>query len=322
MSNTSGLGVSDALTKEFSSFVDGNDRAALMHIVDEVCELERVIEGSSSLHADFDVLAAHLEDDKARYIAIRKEGKSFMFVSYVPDAEKVRSKMKYASSTNKVHKQLGGSSVFSSTHFWNSKAECSAKSWQAQLEHERAAAPLTAKEQSLKTAMDLEASRMGTVGRHDGLASLSVRLPVSASAERAIAALKEQRERHVTVFVVDDDETINALTDKDYTELAEARSCFPTDAPSYGVIVHNGHLVFIYLCPAGARIKQRMAYASTRVSFLAYLKEQLPIAEVVSFGLLSRSPRSLSSAASDFATLAHVHFDFTPGRNRITNAPD
>lgn len=279
--NQSGIGISPSLAEKFPAFVDGDARAAVLQIRDEACELQLVVEGSDDRARDFEVLQSKLEPTHARFIVFRLQRKprEFLFISYMPNKEALREKMKYASSTNTILKELGGSQLFPQQVIWTEIQEVSEVGWAAQLRHEQAAAPLTEEEQSLKTATEYE--RIGTQTRSvAGQSTLGIAAKVTDDVQDAIKKLHDAPNSSVAVFNVDPNEQV-VLSDLQFATDAYEKHFHETE-PRYGLILHDGKLVFIYVCPQKAKFKDRMVFASTRISFLEWLKNKVPIAGVVS----------------------------------------
>lgn len=94
-------------------------RALIAYIDSESIQHQHTLKASSDYETDFDLLSSHLKPDEPRYIIYKSDssgadqpGTAYVFILYVPDIAKVRSKMMYASSSNSFQRQLGGTGLF------------------------------------------------------------------------------------------------------------------------------------------------------------------------------------------------------------------
>lgn len=275
MSNQSGITVSSALRKEFPEFVKSSDFAAILAIdhAKEHVELEHRIKGNLK-----DVRSKLGEGKEARYLILRSSklqsqssSSAFVFVQFMPDLAPLSSKMKYASSHATIHRQLGGSSTFETTIHWTDLDEVSEQGVKAHQAHEDAPAPLTDEEKSLATAQSLEASQ-GSRGRSvAGQSTLAINANVSEKAKAALSTYSRERNAAVVLKVSSDaSESLEVVSWISVSDLSEKLASL--ESPRYVVADLDGKVVFAFVCPRGASIKDRMLFASTRISFLEYLK--------------------------------------------------
>lgn len=275
MSNQSGISVSSALEKEFPEFVSSSDFAAILAInhAKEHVELESRVSGDLG-----EVRSKLGEGKEARYLVLRSsklndEGSasSFAFVQFMPDLAPLSSKMKYASSHATIHRQLGGSSTFVTTIFWTDLGEVSEQGVKAHQAHEDAPAPLTDEEKSLATAQSFEASQ-GSRGKSvAGQSTLAINANVSAQARSALSTSSRPRDTAVVLKVSSDSsESLDVVGQFPVSDISEELASL--ESPRYVVADLGGKVIFAFVCPRTASIKQRMLFASTRISFLEYLK--------------------------------------------------
>lgn len=266
MSSQSGISVSEDLASKFPEFVKSDDVAAVL-IIDHDKEH---VDLQSRISGEIDDIRDHLNEGKeARYIALRLPD-TFAFVLFMPDQAPLSLKMKYASSHATIFRELGGSSLFSTTIFWTTLEEVSLEGLESHKAHEDAPAPLTEEEISLASVKENEIQ--GTRGTSvAGQSTLSIDANVS---EKAAKSLDELKDGKALVFSVlsDGNETIELVKE---TGLADVASTLKDhDEPVYIVADISGKCIFAFVCPRTASIKQRMLYASTRISFLSYLKQK------------------------------------------------
>lgn len=263
MSNQSGIGISEALSNAFPDFIESDDIAAVLNIDHKKEHVDLSARVSGTL-AD---LQSHLQNDalEASYIALRLD-EGFAFVQFMPDEAPLSSKMKYASSMATVHKQLGGSATFHTNIFWTTIDEVSLQGVEAHVEHENAPPPMTEEEANLASAL----RTMGTKGSSvAGQSTLAIHAHVSADAKSSITTLADG---DALVFKVlsDESETIELAAALPVAELATHFSALAE--PRYVVGKLDGKTFFVVISPSSATIKQRMLFASTRISFLEYLR--------------------------------------------------
>lgn len=267
MSSQSGIAVSDALGAEFPRFVGSDDVAAILTIDHE----KEHVDLHARVAGNIGDVRAHLGDGAdARYIVLRLDAQTFAFVLYMPDAAPLRIKMKYASSHATVFRNLGGSSTFSTTIFWTALDEVSQEGLEAHAQHEAAPAPRTEEEESLQAITHNE-KLSGTRGTSvAGQSLLSIDSSVS---EAASAALKKLGNGAALVLSVRDDGSETIDLDQETTVSSVAADLESREAPAFVVLKLDGKTLFSFVCPRTATIKQRMVYASTRLSFQSYLNQ-------------------------------------------------
>lgn len=269
---------------KFEFFLESDDRIAIFKITDEVCEYDRAIKQSNDLAQDLESLAKSMDPKDARYLAVRSNDsdQGVVFVAYVPQDAPVRVKMKYASSTNSIHKQLGGSSRFSTIAFWTEHKEVSIEGWNEHIAHEGAEVPLTEDEQSLKTAVEHEAHRMGTRQSNTGIAAMGIDAKIDEAGRDALQSLaQDEATKNIAVFHIAESGEIQ-LAQLQEAATDSLHSHFHENEPRYAVLKHETKAVFVYVCPDDASVRHRMVYASTRIPFLNYVKSVVSIAGVVS----------------------------------------
>ncbi|KAK9472263.1 uncharacterized protein V1510DRAFT_417772 [Dipodascopsis tothii] len=281
MSNQSGIQASDALLDAFRAFSSGPERALVVKIENETLVPGAVLPSSSEDHvADFVVLEPHVSDSEAMYVLYRTAPAQYTFISYVPDAAPVRSKMLYASTRNTLQRALAGAGDLSLTLFATDADELTPDGYRRFLAHNNLAAPLTEEERALRTVREFEAvGDAGAAGSARRAHAGGVAMPMSASAEGALAGLAEAGPHRKTLVVLEIDVAAEKLElvaaiESDGSDLT---ANMVGDSPRYTFFLyeheHAGQteesLVFIYTCPPTARIKERMLYASARAAVLA-----------------------------------------------------
>lgn len=269
MSSQSGISVSAELNEEFPSFLKSNDVAAVLTINHEK---EHVDLHSRVNGTEISDVRTHLGDGTdAHYIILRlAEPTEFAFILYMPDSAPLRAKMKYASSHATIFRNLGGSSVFKTTIFWTNLDEVSDEGLKAHELHEAAPAPHTEEEESLKN-ITLNEKLHGTKGSSvAGQSQLSIDAHVSEEAETKIKQLGNDQ---ALIFSVKTDSTESTELDSEVAVSSLASELENRETPCFVYLKYNNKTLFSFVCPRTATIKQRMIYASTRLSFQNYLNQ-------------------------------------------------
>lgn len=229
-----------------------------------------------------DELAQKLVANEPRYIILQddensQEGnKKCVFIMFVPDIAKVRSKMLYASSSSALQRQLGGAGYFSRQIFWTEIEEVSGKGWKEHLAHEKLSAPLTDEERSLQDVREKEVGQMlGTNARKSHVNYMSggsaVQVKIHDEAKAALEALASSAgvvglsmDMAAEILVLSKSKTGGSSVTKQ--ELVS--SYIDANNPQFTVYkpTSTGAATFIYTCPSGSKVKERMVYAVNRKS--------------------------------------------------------
>ncbi|KAK9484963.1 hypothetical protein V1527DRAFT_452586 [Lipomyces starkeyi] len=303
MSNQSGIKASPALLDAFRAFtIDDDARTLLVKIENESLEPGEVIKAESSYFDDVALLAPHVSEKEPLYILYRTDGTAtgttagLTFISYIPDAAPVRHKMLYASTRNTLVRELGGDKITAS-FFMTDKDEITREGFQKFAEHEKLSQPLTEEERALRSVREVEAKEgfAGTATRKSHVSS-GLTFPIGPEVESALAGMKSE-DYNVIVLEIDvQKESIELAKKAQIEEPTHLHSMISTDRPRYTFFLfkhafgQENHeslgtfeqsasrrtgdefihiVVFIYTCPPGSKIKERMLYASCRAAIVA-----------------------------------------------------
>lgn len=190
---------------------------------------------------------------------------------YVPDNAKVRSKMIYAASSSTLQRQLGGAGFFSGNVFWTELGEVSAKGWKAHLDHEKLSAPLTVEELSLKDVREKEASQMlGTSAfrshvHNAGGSQFHVQL--ADDAKSALESLANSTGVVGLCMALPDETLILSQSHLGAVSVDQLASKYiDASNPQFTVYkpTSGAPATFVYTCPSGSKVKERMVYAVNR----------------------------------------------------------
>lgn len=220
-----------------------------------------------------------------RYVFVRDleaDPEQYVFVSYVPDSSPVRLKMLYASTKNTLVRQIGGNSI------GRQLLATDASDLTDVLENGEAQQPSAMLTESERTEQEISQQQRRMKLGSRKLVSQTNGAPTSLmfgiqSDGSSIGQLLEQY--NVLTFKIDLDSEQTQVVGK--TNISEPKELqIVTEHPSY-TIYRNGSLnYFIYSCPSGSKVKERMVYASNRLGFINHLKDQdqLTFARVIEIG--------------------------------------
>lgn len=248
----SGIAPSPQLEAEFHRFMASDEKIMVAMIYEEA-----IVPADVSV-SSLDELHELLSDSQPLYIFYKAD--KLTFITFVPEYCPIRSKMIYASSKQGLLRELG-QNVERNLSF-TSRSELSSEGWKSVLEHENGEKPLTESEISLNAVKEMEFQARQLVSQHGTQLSFEVDDAVKEAASGLeidqLLALKIENER---VVVLDQVETANVV------------SALHSECPSYNVYRNQHGTFFIYTCPSGSKVKERMMYAANRTGLVNYLQE-------------------------------------------------
>lgn len=229
-----------------------------------------------------------------------EDGSQYYFVSYVPDSSPVRAKMLYASTKNTLVRQIGSNSIgkqallTEASELLGLADEKDAQEDSALTQSERTDIEITQQQQRLKSSTFYPGGRQLVSQTNGTPKALSFEL---TSGEDSIEQLLKQY--NVLSFSIDmSNEQIQVKSKSNISSPRDLK--ITSEHPSY-VVYRNGSLYyFIYSCPSGSKVKDRMVYASNRSGFISRLQDEqkLKFARVVEIGEPSELEYSLISSSS------------------------
>ncbi|KAJ5184248.1 hypothetical protein N7492_001864 [Penicillium capsulatum] len=301
----SGITVSAELQDAFSRF--SSDTASFCLPVTITSESLTPLDpipfaGSSSSPDSFfsslSQLSSVLQPKTPIYLLLRRPtSASFTLVAltYIPSNAPVRPKMLFASTRSTLVRELG-TEKFASTVFATEEEEIlGQEAWQER-DGEKSGANreelMGEKERELEAVRRAEAeARNGTPQRDIGIggtlgpgsgSGMRVSTPVEDAAK---AALKELQDGGLVQMTVDlPTETIKLVETQSNVDPASIATTISSTSPRYSFFHYPGSdvVVFMYTCPTGSSIKERMLHASSRRSAIAVAEgEGLNIAKKV-----------------------------------------
>lgn len=192
--------------------------------------------------------------------------------------------MLFASTRLTLVRELG-IERFRQTIFATDKEELTAEGWQKHEAHENLDAPLTQEESGLKGVKDAEAQESMGTGLRRGHVSNKVNVPTGDGVIEALRLLNEEgcKGTLVQLKYALPDETIQLDSSTDNVAPEAVGSTINAEEPRYTFYSHptatnqdaagGPMILFIYTCPSGSKIKERMIY-STGKSFTRIVAER------------------------------------------------
>ncbi|KAK6595572.1 cofilin/tropomyosin-type actin-binding protein [Botrytis cinerea] len=254
----SGITASQELHTAFKTFVSTeSQRGLLCTITGETLTPSAILEPStSSFDNDLDLLAPHLQDKAALYIILRRypsnDPAPFVAITYVPDSAPVRQKMLFASTRLTLE-------------------ELTKEGFAKHDKHVKLAAPLTEEEQSLGEVKRKEAEEGRGMNERKSHVSSGISMPATPEALEALKGLNQDGAHNLVQIKMNIAKETMELASKTQTSISEISSTISATEPRFSFYRythdHNGStsspILFIYTCPSGSKIKERMIYASS-----------------------------------------------------------
>lgn len=279
MSNQSGIVASQAVIDKFKAYTASHDRALLLKISDEAITIDEQLAGTSSFDADWQLVSQRLSETEPRYVFYRADDGSQIFISYVPDHAPVRSKMIYASTKTTLLRQLGTNDKIKRQLSVNSLEEVSLKGWKQLEASEKLAAPLTEAERSLKKITEDEADTL-LFNQHGAVKKSLVRMDHlsnikgNAVDDEVYEVAKSVESKGLVRIKIDESETVVLHGKSEGVNAHEVPGVIlQVEGPQYVIYAaENGLKVFVYSCPSGSKIRERMVYAAAKQGVLKKLE--------------------------------------------------
>lgn len=307
----SGISASQELQTAFQKLVSTpSQRGLLCTITKETLTPLTVLEPStSSFYDDLALLAPHLVHNVALYIILRRydsnETAPFVAITYVPDSAPVRQKMLFASTRLTLVRELG-IERFRETIFATTKEELTKEGFEKHDKHVKLDAPLTEEEQSLGDVKRKEAEEgRGMNARKSHVSSGGVSMPISDEALRALEGLSGDSGDNLVQLKINIASETMELASSTQAPISQLSSSISPTEPRYTFYRYthnyNGNssspILFIYTCPSGSKIKERMLYAASSRSAVAVAESQagLTIAKKIE----ASSPDEISAESID-----------------------
>ncbi|KAF2225123.1 hypothetical protein BDZ85DRAFT_193842 [Elsinoe ampelina] len=331
----SGIKASQDLKSAFNTLVsDPSQSLLLATITSETLVPLETLSSPTPFPASLSLLTPHLTPTTPLYILAKTSQSStgtttttttsstttpsFLAITYVPDAAPVRQKMLFASTRLTLVRELGlerfGESIFATT-----AEECSPEGWARHEAHKKIDNPLTEEErvsEGVREAEMLEGSGMrgremgGMLGGGGGRGSMGTKgLGRGEGVEGAVRGVGEGGGRAGRLLVVRVDvgrETLEVDKVEDGVGVGEVQGFISATEPRYAFYGYEVEgevkVVFLYTCPSGSKIKERMVYAASRTGVVKMAENELGV--VIAKKLEGSSPEDFGGEAikAEFVT--------------------
>lgn len=299
MSSQSGIVADKALLDSINN-VDGRDGVAI--ITANISTDSTAVTKGDTFHT-LEQLQRSLGSEPLYILVkdLKKGNVPYIFVSYVPDASPVRAKMLYASTKNTLVRQIGSNSIGKQLLFTEPSEikdileEKDSVENGVLSESERANLEIAQQQQRMKLSQHYPSGRK-LVSQTNGTPK-QLAFDVSSNGMPISSLFKEN---NVVSFKID-------LASEEIEVASTAKIGSPselhisTEHPSYTLYKNGSLFYFIYSCPSGSKVKDRMVYASNRSGFVSHLTddEKIAFAKVIEIGEPSELELSLISSSSE-----------------------
>ncbi|KAI9782320.1 MAG: Twinfilin-1 [Peltula sp. TS41687] len=315
----SGISVSNELHQAFNELVSSPDQRGLLAGIEkeQLVALEAIPSHSAEFSSDLKGLTSLLKDNEAAYVILRRYEEAtdgYVAITYVPDTANVRQKMLFASSRLTLVRELG-IERFRETLFATTKDDLTAEGFQSHDKHESLNAPLTEEEKTLEDVKQAEAEASRGTSARSSHVNHGMNFPMSEEAATALTNLKESEENLVQLRIDLPTEQIE-LAKSSMCDADDISQAISEDEPRFSFYrythefeaQHLSPIFFVYTCPSGAKIKERMVYASARASVIAYASYEAGL-EV---------QKKLEASSPSEITEAILHEEFHPKKAEKT----
>ncbi|KAJ5690681.1 hypothetical protein N7462_005073 [Penicillium macrosclerotiorum] len=236
--------------------------------------------GEEAFFASLPQISSILQPKTPLYLLLRRPtaaASSLIALTYIPSNAPVRPKMLFASTRSTLVRELG-TEKFASTVFATEEEEIVGReAWRERDDTSRGVGReelMGEKERELEAVRRAEAeARNGTPQRDIGIggtfgpgsgSGMRVSMPVDDAAKRALKELQEGGLVQLTVDIPT--ETITLADAKSDVDAGSVATHISSSSPRYSFYHYPGTdvVVFVYTCPTGSSIRERMLHASSR----------------------------------------------------------
>ncbi|PNS15262.1 Twinfilin-2 [Sphaceloma murrayae] len=287
----SGIKASAELKTAFNALVSSPSQFALFAtITSETLLPGQTIPSSSSFPADLSLLTPHLSPTVPTYILIKTDpsrADGYLAITFVPDAAPVRQKMLFASTRLTLVRELG-IERFGETLFCTEAKEVTPEGWERHVRHLGTEKPLTEEERASagireeemrEGTQGMQGREMGGMGRGS---SGNKGLRRGDGVEERVRGLLGKGEGELVVLRIDvPKETLEVDNVESGIAAAKLQDSVSHDEPRYAFYTYTppgeseAKIIFLYTCPSGSKIKERMVYASSRTSVVKMAETEL-----------------------------------------------
>lgn len=244
---------------------------------------------SSDLDAVFHSLKLHFAENHPQpgYAIVPRAENEYAFISFIPDVAPIRQKMLFASTKNTLIQQLGYS--FGKTYILalSELEELTAAHYKHATTKDDGV--LSSDEKVLEQMNNLHNLTLSqeAFGKKE-LASMHTNLSLSSVSSGALffkidgvleAVLRGDLSEKLVTMNIDSSETLvlksetSGVRVSTLIETAQKTVDLSSPSPLYALFGYAPQkLAFIYLCPSGSKVRERMVYAANKLGLIAHLK--------------------------------------------------
>ncbi|TYZ59890.1 hypothetical protein PybrP1_009203 [[Pythium] brassicae (nom. inval.)] len=262
--------LSAELERAFADAQSGGVRFVKASIEGETFALAGVGAASADVRGDAArVAASELAPTSAAFVLfcldVNAPALRWVLLAFVPEAVSVRDKMLYSSSRESLKKQLGHNYFVGEFH----ATDVDAKKKHA------ADAPLSETERLLKETALLErdtnvkSTAMGVIP-----------FAISQNVREKLALFKDGKFDWIAMKLNTDDESVEVVKSLESVDLVDVQGAVDQKAPSFVTYRYRGALaaskpvlIFLYVCPEEAPVRQKMVYSTCKATVLAATSE-------------------------------------------------
>ncbi|KAI9375624.1 hypothetical protein BJX61DRAFT_531458 [Aspergillus egyptiacus] len=324
----SGISVSQELHDAFASFASDSSLFCLPVTItsESLTPLSPITFSGSgdAFYSSVPQLKSVLEPKTPIYLLIRRsesEPSSLIALTYIPSNAGVRAKTLFASTRATLVRELG-SEKFTETIFATDEEEVvDEKAWRDREAEKNGSSGdgfrredlMGEKERELEAVRRAEeAARSGTPGRDIGIGGTFTRGPsrmriemqMDEDAKGALESLQQGGLVQVSIDVPT--ETLKLAAAESGVDAESVQTHISSSSPRYTFYHYpdSDAVIFIYTCPSGSSIKERMLYASSRMYALQLAEEQ---------GL--KVSKKIEAGSPDEVTGERLHEEVNPPQN-------
>lgn len=267
----SGITASTELHETFKTFVSTPSQRFLLASIssETLVPVTTIPSQNDSFKDDLHLLAEHLTPTNTLYILLKthpSESNGYVAVTYIPNTAPVRQKMLFASTRLTLVRELG-IERFRETVFITEAKELTREGWEAHERHEGLEAPLTEEEQGMRGVREAEMVESSGTGARKGYvrqAAGGVEVDVGEGVREALEGVMREKGRLVQLGFRLPDERLVLEGSEEGVGKGEVVGRISKSEPRYTFYSNEGEegVVFIYTCPTGSKIKERMVYST------------------------------------------------------------
>jgi len=231
-------------------------------------------ECKDSLENDWEMLDEMLHDKEPAYILALaapsgEASSAWLLIQWIPDNAPIKQKMIYASTRASLVKELGGGNVITDSMQANSRDDVTLEAYKAHRQQKESPTKvLTESEQVAQQVREEELhTRLAGTNTKSHTASLS--LGMTKDAEDAVRDFSSFAALKVDLQT----EMIDIVRAEAVTDFASFQSAIPDGKPAFCFYRYNDAVIFVYVCPPSAKIREKMLFSASKGPLLRAAEE-------------------------------------------------